>query len=61
MLLAGLKNVVGKNLAGTNLRKIDAQIVSEVVKRINHRSRKVLNFRTPHEVFYMAVRGAPAT
>lgn len=48
-------------LKGTNLRKIDAQIVREVVKRINHRPRKVLDFRTPHEVFYRAVRGAPAT
>jgi IS30 family transposase len=42
---------------GMDFRKVDATAVSEAVNKLNHRPRKCLNFRTPHEVFYQAVRG----
>jgi IS30 family transposase len=31
------------------------------VKKLNHRPRKCLNYRSPHEVLLSAVRGALAT
>lgn len=42
---------------------IDFQTVSEeeldlIIKKVNHRPRKCLDYRTPHEVFYQASRGA---
>ena len=35
----------------TNLRKVSQHEVDEAVYRLNHRPRKCLNYRTPHEVF----------
>ena len=37
---------------GMELTNITEEQVQEAVKRINHRPRKVLGFRTPHEVFF---------
>jgi IS30 family transposase len=34
------------------LTNIIEEQVQEAVERINHRPRKVLGFRTPHEVFF---------
>ncbi len=39
-------------LKGMELTNITEEQVQEAVKRINHRSRKVLGFRTPHGVFF---------
>lgn len=36
----------------TNLRNITQEQVDEAVYRLNHRPRKCLGYRTPHEVFY---------
>lgn len=35
----------------TNLRKVSQHQVDDAVYRLNHRPRKCLNYRTPHEVF----------
>lgn len=35
----------------TNLRKVTEHEVADAVYRLNHRPRKCLNYRTPHEVF----------
>ena len=37
---------------GMELTDITEEQVQEAVERINHRPRKVLGFRTPHEVFF---------
>jgi len=37
---------------GMKLADITEEQVQEAVERINHRPRKVLGFRTPHEVFF---------
>ena len=36
----------------TNLRKVSQQEVDDAVYQLNHRPRKCLGYRTPHEVFY---------
>lgn len=36
----------------TNLRKISHEEVNEAVFQLNHRPRKCLGYRTPHEVFF---------
>ena len=36
----------------TNLLKVSQDEVNEAVYRLNHRPRKCLGYRTPHEVFY---------
>ncbi len=36
----------------TNLRKVTHEEVDDAVYRLNHRPRKCLGYRTPHEVFY---------
>lgn len=46
---------------GTNFRNVTKIILALVVKKLNHRPRKCLNYQTPHEVFYEAVSGALAT
>jgi len=46
---------------GTNFKDITNKNLALVVKKINHRPRKSLNYQTPHEVFYSAIRGALAT
>ena len=37
---------------GGNLLKVDQVEVDEAIYRLNHRPRKCLGYRTPHEVFY---------
>ncbi len=46
---------------GTNFKDITNKDLALVVKKINHRPRKCLNYQTPHEAFYSAIRGALAT
>ena len=43
---------------GTDFRKISEKDLALVVKRLNNRPRKCLNYQTPHEVFCQALRGA---
>ena len=43
---------------GTNFRKVTHHKLQEVVKLINQRPRKILNYRTPEEVFFKALGGA---
>ena len=45
---------------GSNFRNIENKDLALAVKKLNHRPRKCLNYQTPHEVFYEAVRGALA-
>ena len=37
---------------GTNFNNVSDDEVNDVVYKLNHRPRKCLNYRTPHEVFY---------
>jgi hypothetical protein len=46
---------------GMNVREISDKILAIAVKKINHRSRKCLEYQTPHEVYYQALHGAFAT
>ena len=46
---------------GTNFNDITNNDLAFVLKKLNHRPRKCLNYQTPHEVFYSAIRGALAT
>ena len=46
---------------GTNFTDVNDKDVAIVVKKLNHRPRKCLDYQTPHEVFYKAIRGAFAT
>lgn len=43
---------------GTNLKLISEKEVAFVVKKLNNRPRKCLNYQTPYEVFSLAKRGA---
>ena len=43
---------------GTDFRTISEKTVELIVKKVNHRPRKCLNYQTPHEVFHQASRGA---
>lgn len=43
---------------GSDFRSITEKILASVVKKLNHRPRKCLGYRTPHEVFQEAKRGA---
>ncbi|MCB1914461.1 MAG: IS30 family transposase [Rhodocyclaceae bacterium] len=43
---------------GSDFSKISDKELAAVVKRINHRPRKCLGYRSPHEVFQEAKRGA---
>ena len=46
---------------GSDFRKITKNDIVTVVKRINHRPRKCLNYQSPHEVFWKTANGALAT
>ena len=46
---------------GSDFRKITQTDVTRAVKKLNHRPRKCLHYRTPHEVFFEAIRGAVAS
>lgn len=43
---------------GSDFRNITDEVLASVVKKLNHRPRKCLGYRTPHEVFQEARRGA---
>lgn len=43
---------------GTDFRKISEKDIAIVVKKLNNRPRKCLNYRTPYEVYRQALRGA---
>lgn len=43
---------------GSDFRSVTQETLAFVVKKLNHRPRKCLNYRTPHEVFHEAKRGA---
>lgn len=45
---------------GSDFRKVTEKILASAVKKLNHRPRKCLGYRTPHEVFQEAKRGALA-
>jgi transposase, IS30 family len=45
---------------GTDLRRISDAKLAKAVERLNHRPRKCLGYRTPHEVFFEACNGALA-
>lgn len=43
---------------GINLNNVSEKDVAFVVKKLNNRPRKCLNYQTPHEVFSLAISGA---
>lgn len=43
---------------GCDFRNVSEEMLAVVVKKLNHRPRKCLGYRTPHEVFQEARRGA---
>lgn len=45
---------------GTDFRSVTEKTLADVVEKLNHRPRKCLGYRTPHEVFMKACRGAVA-
>ncbi|MFM9914140.1 MAG: IS30 family transposase [Methylophilaceae bacterium] len=45
---------------GMDFRAVTDKSLAEAVKKLNHRPRKCLDYRTPHEVFQEAKRGAVA-
>jgi IS30 family transposase len=46
---------------GTNFKNITNNDLAIIVKKLNHRPRKCLNYQTPHEVIQQAIGGAVAT
>ncbi len=46
---------------GINAKKVSAKLLADTVKKINHRPRKCLKFKTPFEVFTKNTGGAVAT
>jgi len=46
---------------GTNFKNITSKELAIIVKKLNHRPRKCLNYQTPHEVIHQAIHGALAT
>jgi len=45
---------------GIDFRRVSDAAIQTAVERLNHRPRKCLGYRTPHEVFAQATRGALA-
>ena len=45
---------------GMDFTQVTEKSLAQVVKKLNHRPRKCLNYQTPHEVFFNAKRGALA-
>jgi IS30 family transposase len=43
---------------GADFRNVTEEALASVVNKLNHRPRKCLGYRTPHEVFQEARRGA---
>ncbi len=48
-------------MLNANFKDITDKDLAIIIKKLNHRSRKRLNYQTPHEVIYSAVPGALAT
>ncbi|MDP2799571.1 MAG: IS30 family transposase [Deltaproteobacteria bacterium] len=46
---------------GTDFRKITEEYLAFAVKKLNHRPRKCLNYRSPHQVFWQTSNGAVTT
>jgi IS30 family transposase len=46
---------------GTNFKDITNNDLAKIVKKLNHRPRKCLNYQTPHEVIQQAIHGAVVT
>jgi hypothetical protein len=46
---------------GVNFRKVTDKNLAFAVKKLNHRPRKCLNYKTPHKVYRQALCGAVAT
>jgi IS30 family transposase len=46
---------------GSNFKSMTDETLAEAVRKINHRPRKCLGYRTPHEVFNLAKAGALVT
>ena len=46
---------------GTNFKNITNNDLAIIVKKLNHRPRKCLNYQTPHEVMHQAIHGALVT
>ena len=46
---------------GTDFRKITEENLAFALKKLNHRPRKCLSYRSPHEVFWQASSGALTT
>ncbi len=46
---------------GTDFRAVSIDQLEKLTKLLNHRPRKCLDYRTPHQVFMEACRGAVAT
>lgn len=45
----------------SDLRSLTWQQLAPIIKKLNHRPRKCLGYRSPHEVFFTEVRGALET
>ena len=43
---------------GINFQTVSEEELDQIVKKVNHRPRKCLDYRTPHEVFNQASSGA---
>jgi len=43
---------------GTDFQGVSEEYLAIVVKKLNNRHRKCLNYQTPHDVFCQALRGA---
>lgn len=43
---------------GSDFSRVTRETLASAVKKLNHRPRKCLGYRTPHEVFQEAIRGA---
>jgi len=46
---------------GSSFKNMTDEMLAQAVRKINHRPRKCLNYRTPHEVFNLAKSGALTT
>jgi len=42
---------IEEKLQGINLREVSREELSFVMERLNHRPRKTLAFKTPHDIF----------
>ena len=45
---------------GTIFHAVPEEELEQIIGKVNHRSRKCLNYQTPHDVFFNNLRGALA-